>query len=410
MALRRIALVIETSRAYGRAMLAGISNFGRVHGPWSFFVQERRLEDNPPGWLSSFRGDGVIARCDNEAVLQAVESLGVPCVDVRGNLESAFPVVRCDDQLATEQAVNHLLDRGFSRLAFCGYDHVKYSARRLRWFNERVESLGIEASVYESPLPFPNATPTDVERSHVLFEPGLAAWLAGLTKPVGIVACNDIRGQQLLSTCRECDILVPEHAAVVGFNNDSALCEISDPPLSSVELDACRVGYRAAEVLESMINGETIRESCVFVPPTGVVLRESTDVVAIDDPQVADAVRYIRLNAATGISVGDVVGQVPLSRRTLERRVKDSVGASVNQLIIQHQLAQVKKLLCETDWPLKNIAARSGFRHCEYLSALFKRIEGVTPGQYRRQASATLMEPPSSKLKQDGAANIAASS
>lgn len=391
---KRVALIVESSRGYGRDLLAGIGDYGRVHGPWSFFTQERRLEDPLPSWLESWRGDGAIVRCDSQSMLIALQSLRLPCVDLRGNFPSPWPVVRCDDRLAVRCAVNHLIDRGLTRLAFCGYETVSYSHRRLEEFTLYMAELGLTFATYQSPPPFKQATTVDIEQANVLFESALANWLRALAKPVGIVAANDIRGQQLLATCRTIDMLVPEQIAVVGIDNDLTLCELSDPPMSSVELDAHQIGLQAAEILDEMMSGREYSGKSASIPPKGVIKRQSTDAIVVEDPQVAIALRYIRLHASMGLSVEDVASQVPLSRRTLERRIRESLDCSINELIIRHQLEQAKKLLAETDWSLMVIASRSGFRHGEYLSTLFKREMGITPGEYRRKIKDKQAAPP----------------
>jgi LacI family transcriptional regulator len=254
--------------------------------------------------------------------------------------------------------------------------------------------LGLTFATYQSPPPFKQATTVDIEQANVLFESALANWLRALAKPVGIVAANDIRGQQLLATCRTIDMLVPEQIAVVGIDNDLTLCELSDPPMSSVELDAHQIGLQAAEILDEMMSGREYSGKSASIPPKGVIKRQSTDAIVVEDPQVAIALRYIRLHASMGLSVEDVASQVPLSRRTLERRIRESLDCSINELIIRHQLEQAKKLLAETDWSLMVIASRSGFRHGEYLSTLFKREMGITPGEYRRKIKDKQAAPP----------------
>jgi len=176
---------------------------------------------------------------------------------------------------------------------------------------------------------------------------------------------------------------VPDEVAVVGVGNDECFCNLSEPPLSSVIPDADRAGYQAASLLDRMMTTRQTVEGLHLLKPTGIVIRQSSDVLAITDPQVSRTVRFIRDHACEGIKVGDLLRAVPVSRRILEARFKKLLGHSPHDEILRVQLQRVKQLLEETDLPLKVIADRAGFKHVEYLSAVFKRQIGHPPGEYR---------------------------
>jgi LacI family transcriptional regulator len=217
----------------------------------------------------------------------------------------------------------------------------------------------------------------------------IAKCLRGLPRPVGIFACNDMRGQQVLDACTRLGWSVPEEAAVVGVDDDALLCELSDPPLSSVIPSAERLGYEAAELLDQLMRGEaqpTVADR--FLPPVGVSTRQSTDVLAIDDPQTAAAVRFIREQACQGATVADILKAVPQSRTALERKFRKYLGRSPQSEIRNVQIKRAKQLLAETDLKLDRIAELTGFEHPEYLSVVFKRETGQTPGHFRRSAHA----------------------
>jgi len=215
----------------------------------------------------------------------------------------------------------------------------------------------------------------------------LAAWIRELPKPVGIMACFDIVGRQVLEGCRLIDVAVPDEAAVVGVDNDELLCELADPPLSSVSPDTQRTGYVAAELLDKLMSGKKVPPKGHFIEPLGVIVRESSDVLAIEDADVSQAVRFIRAHACEGINVQDVLGggstQLALSRRVLESRFKRLIGRTPHEEIDRVRLNRVKELLRETDLPLAEIARRAGYEHVEYLSVVFKKKAGVPPSEYR---------------------------
>ena len=381
----RVALLIESSRAYGRRVMQAITQYSRVHGSWSLYYEQRQTAEAPPEWLKSWRGDGIISRVDDQRLARAIRRTGLPCVDLRGNVTSRFPVVKSDDALIAQMVADHLLERGFVHLAYCGFGGIPYSDRRLEFFRSYLASRGTTCQVYLSPRPRAGGGQRASERAGLRVEPKLLKWIAELPKPVGVMACNDIRGQQILNLCREIDLAVPEQVALAGVDNDDVLCDLADPPMTSVELDTYRVGMEAAALLDRLMAGAEPPAKPILIPPLSIIARQSTDILAIDDLQVAAAARHIRLHAVDGVDVDDVVAKLPISRRTLERRFTALVGRSIGEEILRVRLDRVKRLLIETDWPLTKIADRAGFLFPEYMSVVFKRQLHMTPGQFRRQ-------------------------
>jgi LacI family transcriptional regulator len=225
-----------------------------------------------------------------------------------------------------------------------------------------------------------------LEQGGLIAEAEVAHWVEALPRPVGLMACNDIRGQQVLNACREVGIAVPEEVAVLGVDNDDVLCDLSYPTLSSIVPDTHRIGHEAAALLERMIGGESPPRKSTLIPPLGVVTRRSTDVLAIEDRHLARAVRFIREHACEGITVEDVLEHVPLSRSVFERRFDQLFGHTPKAEILRARLDRLKQLLAETELPLKQIAFKVGFEHAEYMNVFFKERTGQTPGQFRAAA------------------------
>ena len=211
----------------------------------------------------------------------------------------------------------------------------------------------------------------------------IARWVRKLPKPIGIMATYDYRAQQLLDGCRRHGIEVPDQVAVIGVDNDELLCELAHPPLTSIIPNTHRTGYEAAALLDGLMSGAPAPSLTHLIPPLGVATRQSTDVLAIEDPHVARAMRHIRDHACEGIDVADVLHAVPQARRLLERRFKKILGRTPHEEILRVQLDRVKTLLSQTDLSLADIAERTGFEHVEYLSVVFKKKVGVPPSQYR---------------------------
>jgi LacI family transcriptional regulator len=316
---------------------------------------------------------------------RAIRRLNLPVVDVRGTLDLDWPRIDTDNRLVAEMAADHLLERGFQHFAYCGFAGVDYSMDRQAHFPPFLAERGFGCFVYDGPRRAVKGDQSRKEQHGILFERELASWVKSLPRPIGVMCCNDLRAQQLLNACRAVDIAVPEDVAIVGVDNDELLCELADPPLSSVQPDAKRIGYRAAATLHECLrtgNREPHRE---YLPPLQVLTRHSTDVLAIDDHLVARAVRYIREHATEGINVDDVLRHLVISRVTLNRRFEKTLGRTPKDEIDRIRLRRIKHLLLETEFSLARIADLSGFKHAEYLSVVFKAQTGQTASEYRKR-------------------------
>ena len=379
MTRRSVALLIETSNSYSRGVLEGIAQYARHHERWSIFLPEQERGGRPPQWLGQWNGDGFIARIETDEIAGALRRTKLPVVDVSAARHLPdIPWVETDDAAIAELAFKHLLDRGFRDLAYCGDPAFNWSKWRRDKFRTLAESAGVSANIYDS------LSRNDPKYSWNREKRGLAKWLSGLPRPVGIFACYDIQAQKILEVCRELGIAVPEEVAVLGVDNDALLCELADPPLSSVICNTQRTGFEAATLLDRMMNGEGMDAVPVLVAPLGIQARQSTDILAIEDPDVAAALRFLRENALEGINVADVVRHVPLSRRVLESRFKKILGRSPHEELTRLKLDRIKELLTETDLSLAEIAQRTGFDHDEYMCVFFRKAEGIPPGQYRQ--------------------------
>jgi len=204
-------------------------------------------------------------------------------------------------------------------------------------------------------------------------------------EPVGVLACYDIKAQQLLDACRDASIAVPEDVAVLGVDNDPVLCSLTTPPLSSVIPNAQRSGFEAAALLDRMMAGKKEPPTPHLIEPLGIETRQSTDVLAIPDRDVAAALRFIREHACDGIGVAEVLKAVPLSRRVLEQRFQKLLGRTPHDEITRVQIENVKRLLEDSDLPLEAIAGRCGYKHVEYMTVAFKREVGVPPSVWRTE-------------------------
>lgn len=378
---RRVAVVIEASNAYARGLLKGILRHVREHDPWTVFLPEHGRGTPPLESLAKWAGDGVIARIETEATARALgllrRKLGVPVIDVSAaRLVADVPYVETDDVAIAAVAADHFFERDFRHFAFLGDDRFQWSDNRCRAFVEAVSAKRHDVEVFGRGRRRP--VPADDDEA-------VEAWLAGLPKPVALLACYDIRGRQAIDACRRAGLAVPDEVAVLGVDDDDVLCGLASPPLSSVMPDAIGAGRRAAELLEQLMRGEPLDRSEWLLPPLGIAARQSTDVLAIDDPLVVAAVRQIRDRACDGIKVSDVARGLKTTRRVLENRFAKRVGHTPHEEIARVQFRRVEQLLRETDLSLATIAARAGFRHTEYMTVAFTRRHGLPPSRWRRE-------------------------
>jgi LacI family transcriptional regulator len=373
-----VALLIETSNAYARGLLRGIRAYLREHRSWSIYLGEQHRGQPAPAWLRRWRGDGIIARIESAAIAREVRASGLPAVDVSAaRYVPDLLYVETDDAEIARLAAEHLLQRGFRHFGYCGDPRFNWSNWREEHFSRLIAAAGFDCRVYRPTSR--GKGPPNWERERA----ALAAWLRGLPKPVGVMACYDIRGREVLDVCRELTITVPDEVAVIGVDNDELMADLADPPLSSVAPDTRRTGYEAARLLDQLMAGNAELPLAHLVKPLGVVTRGSSDVLATDDGDVSAAVRFIRAHASEGIKVQDVLRAVPLSRRVLESRFERLLGRTPHEEITRVQVERVKELLAETDLSLVAIAHRAGYKHVEYMSVVFKRETGLPPGAYR---------------------------
>lgn len=375
-----VALLVETSRTYGRDILRGVNRWIQEHGPWSVFVERRGLDSAVPRWLRGWQGDGILSRTGSAAMDKAIAATGLPAVELRASkLAHNRPFVGVDNHELGQLVAVHFKDNGFTNFAVFDLDTETYFEQRRDGFIQFVEGLGRPCHTYH--VGRGGEHPTDWERHQT----AVAQWLTSLPKPIGILACTDQLGFWLLDACRRAEIAVPEEVAVVGVENDETLCQMATPRLSSVAFDGDRVGYEAAALLAELMRGEPPPAEPLVIPPQGIVTRQSSDIVAIADPHVAAALRFIREHACHGLAVAEVIRQIGISRTALERKMKASIGRTPGEEIVRVRFARVKALLLETDLTLASIATRCGMEHPQYMAEAFKKQFGMTPGAYREK-------------------------
>lgn len=377
----KILLVFLMRFEEASRMLHGIVQHERSHRQWATFLDDEALAAKDPGFLRGEKWQGVISRHTTPTLVKTCSQLGIPLVDLNDSPPfPGVPKIRPNNVAIGHQGAEHFMERGFRHFGFCGFSNEDWSCDRRDGFVEALRLAGHGCEVFD--VPYPGVITPGWNASQTKL---LASWLSGLPRPCAIMACVDVRAFQVISATQQAGLHVPEEIALLGVNNDVVRCELSHPSLSSVALNAQQSGYQAAEVLDRMLRGTKITDLDIRVDPIGVVTRLSTDILAVGDKNVTAALSYIREHACQGISVDEVVAHASASRSQLEKKFRRYIGRSPQAEIRRVQLARVKEFLTESDLPLKNIASLTGFEHIEYLSVVFKRMTGESPGQYRKR-------------------------
>jgi len=376
----RVAVIVETSNGWGRAIVRGISRYVRTHRPWFIWIDAWGL-GAPIPLPKAWRGDGIIADVCSPAMASCLANVGAPVVNVsvfafRG---AEYPQITTNLQMAAQLAVDHLLDRGFRHFGYCGLQRRSYPEQYRQSFVRTLAKSGYECSVFQ-----PNrgaGISVDWHAHHRQ----LIKWLVDLPKPVGILAWPTKRGRQLIHACHEAGLLMPEQVAILVGDEDELLCDVCTPPLSAVNLNSEQLGHQAAALLDGLMQKKRTVKKPVYIDPIGIVTRQSTNTLAIEDNDLAQAIAFIRNHADKAIQVKDILRAVPLSRRSLEQRFQKVLGRTPAAEIRRVHLERAKQILAESDMPIPDVAAASGFGSAEYMACVFKSEAGCTPFGFRSE-------------------------
>jgi len=382
--MHKIILLIDISEEYGQDLLKGIAKYSKEHGPWVFcrmplFYREKLGMEGIVNFAIEWGADGIIAQLYNDLDIRKVLDAGIYLIaeDFKERFTD-IPNITGGYIEAGEMGAEYFLNKGFRNFAFYGFKDIVWSRERFEGYRNYLNAKGFKVDCFDQ----------DNEPSRELwyYKPSaLSQWLQSLPKPVAIMACDDERGQHLTEACKQARIQIPEEIAVLGVDNDELTCNLSDPPLSSIGLDTERGGYEAARLMDLMIARQIQEPYDVVVKPTQITTRQSTDIASANDKYIAKALKFIHQNIDNRINVTDVLKQVPLSRRALEKRFQETTGLGVYKYIYNLQIQKFAERLLETDKTIFEIALESGFGNSKNISRQFKQIKGCTPNEYRTQ-------------------------
>jgi LacI family transcriptional regulator len=376
----KVIALLEIARAFDRHFLHGISEYSRMHGPWSFHVETEGLgELQPPANL--WEGKGVFARLQTSELQKAVLSAKIPSIVIEGTNEplprqsrNISAEVTVDARGIARKAINYFNELGFDQFAYFGGPNCHWANALEKSFELAVREIGREVQRPKS---------QNKAASWIQDRTDLAAWLEKLPKPIAILACDDEHGHQLLDACQLARVHVPYEVAVLGVGNDELLCQMAVPALSSISLNAVTAGYQAARLLDQLIQGSVRAPGPVYVEANDTVVRSSTDPAVSHDAQIGIALSLIRRNFPQKLSISEIAQTIGISRRTLELKFRKCIGRTILEEVREMRLAKAKTLLKDTELPVSRIAVLSGFRSSSHLTTVFGNEIGITPAKYR---------------------------
>ena len=373
---KRVILQIWLAGAYGRGIVAGVARYIQTREHWEFYVEPNRLK------LEEHLGaaDGFIGNVSSPGDIDLFARHGIAAVNISNRVGGlTCPSSLPDDETVGAMAAEHLLHRGFSRFAYCGFTGHAYSEGRGAAFTAALATHGRQAIHYSPPGTITKDSAFADQAAH------LREWVSQLPAPCGVFCCNDNRAWQVIEACREAGVAVPESLAVLGVDNDELMCNLIRPSISSIELPLQRIGFEAAALLGRLMRGLKPPRNPLRLPPGGVVPRRSTEVLAVDDADVAAAVRYIREHLTAPLKIAEIAEAIGLAKRTLQRRFKQVMGRTIDTEVRMARIRHARDLLAQTDLPMPAVAEASGFAYAEHLATVFRRETGMTPTGYRKQ-------------------------
>lgn len=378
----KILVLIDYSSEFSRRLMRGLIKYSKANGPWIFhrlpsYYKTLYGKKDIVEWAKEREVDAIIALWDHEDT-NRLKKLNIPVLLQNYKSRSEYYSNLTGDYYGTGvMAANFFIDRKFQNFAFYGSKDVVWSRERAKGFKDEVLNAGGKYHYFESE----NLRSEEWGASHILLD----EWLLSLPKPVAIFACDDNFALQVSEICKLNNIRIPQDVSLLGVDNDDLICNLSDPPISSIVLDIENGGYEAGRLIHQLIKKERTEPFNIVIKPTRFELRQSTEIYNVEDEYIKVVVRHLTKKFNTNICIDDLSQIVPLSRRNLEIRFKKELNTSIYQFILGLRVNHLANLLLTTDRSLFDLALESGFNDCKNISRVFKKFKGVTPIEYRQE-------------------------
>ncbi len=375
----KVILLIDYTSEFDRKLLRGMMKYSKENGPWLFYRTPSNYHFNGSReewvakWAKEWKADAIIGRWD-ESKLDLLEGLDIPIVLQNTRRRSDVYSNLTGDYIRTgEMAARYFRKKHFTSYAFFGIKDVIWSDEKGRGFREEVMKENSRYSQYNE------IAGTTYDRQ------SLTDWLKSLPQGTALFCCDDAHALTITETCTMAGIKIPDDIAVLGVDNDDLICEISDPTISSIELDVENGGYQTCKLLHQQILSKDKKQFNVFISPLEITERNSTLVHNISDQHIKNIMKFIDENYMNDISMDEIFELVPLSRRSVELRFKKATGVTIYQHLLSIRVEHLAYLLRTTDRPYVDLAYEVGFRDINNVSRTFRKYKDSTPLEYRRQ-------------------------
>lgn len=376
----KVILLIDCTNEFDRKLLRGMMKYSKENGPWLFYRTpsdyhfDGSKEEWIAKWAKEWKADAIIGRWD-ESKLDLLEELDIPVVLQNRSTRSDMYSNLTGDYIGTGQvAARYFKKKFFTSFAYFGIKDIIWSEERERGFREEVMKENVYYSVFEE------------ENGAVYDRQILMDWLQSLPKGTGVFCSNDAQALKITETCMMAGIGIPEDIAVLGVDDDELICEISDPTISSIQLDVENGGYQTCRLLHKQILNSTKQRFNVVIAPLEITERNSTQANRITDHHIRNIVKFIDENYMNDITMDDIFKLVPLSRRSIELRFKKATGMTIYQHVLSIRVEHLAYLLRTTDRPYLDLAYEVGFRDINNISRTFRKYKGCTPLEYRKNS------------------------
>ncbi len=378
----KILLLTDFSSGYSRDLLRGLVRYSKTRKGWALYrmpMYYRMLHGDREiiRWAKKWKVDAIVAQI-NDIDVKALSQMKIPIIIQ--NYKDRIPGV-CNltgDYLGTgRMAAEYFIGLGYKSFAYYGIRESVWSRERFEGYSERLSQSGFSVQAYFEKTSKGDSWAQDFDR--------IGEWLRSLPENTAIFCCDDHYALHVTETCQLCEISVPDSLAVLGVDNDDMICNISNPTLSSIVIDAQNGGYMAGRTIGDLISGKVSAPSNIILPPLQVVSRGSTRKYAVEDKYVREVIAYIEEHYADSISVPDLLELVPLSRRVFERRFKSDTGTTIYQFLQNYRIGKFAALLLDSDRSVEDIAISCGFADARNVSRVFYSYKGMTPTEFRKK-------------------------
>lgn len=374
----KVILLIDCADEHDRKLLRGIMRYSKENGPWLFYrlLPDYRFssgcEEKAIEFAKSWKADAIMGRW-NDSKLHLLDELDIPVVLQNNRSRSdVFSNISGDYDTTGRLAAQYFRNKLYTEYAFYGIKDIVWSEERCEGYRSEVEKFKGHFYSYMEQVGEDNREMT-------------VEWLMNLPKPIAVFCCDDAHALFLTETCKISGIRVPEDVAILGVDDDDLLCHISDPTLSSIQMDVENGGYMTCKLLHEQLKSGSRKPFNVNITPLRIHERKSTSVWNITDSQVLRLIEVIENDYSRDLKMDELLQTVSLSRRSIEMRFKKVMGVTIYQYLLKVRVEHLAYLLVTTDRPYIDIVYDVGFRDYNNVSRIFRKFKGCSPQEWRRK-------------------------